>query len=68
MPQPPLPSSSSRFALRLRRSVLRGYELALYALLLAMVLGVVLPPAPHEKDDDALQCGNIQSSPRVITR
>jgi hypothetical protein len=58
----------SRFALRLRRTVLRWYEIGLYALLLAMALSLALPAAPSEAEEAPLQCGNIQSSPMVSIR
>ena len=56
----------SRFLLRLRRRVVHGYELLLYALLLSLALGVGLAASPAGASDD--QCGNIHSSPSVITR
>lgn len=49
---------------RLRRAVLRGYELGLYAMLLAMLAGAAIAAA---EADDA-QCGNSLSSPEVINR
>ncbi len=58
----------SRFALRLRRTLLRWYEIGLYALLLAMAFSLALPAAPWEAEEGAPQCGNIQSSPIVSTR
>ncbi len=57
-----------RFAGRLRRRFLLGYELALYALLLGMALAVALPAAPAEAGDEPPQCGKTQSSPVVISR
>lgn len=55
----------SRFAWRLRRRLLLGYELALYALLVAMALAVALPA---EADEEPLQCGKAFSSATVMTR
>lgn len=56
-------------ACRLRRGLLRSYEVTLYVLLLALGLAVALPPWPGEAGEAApLQCGNIQSSAVVITR
>jgi hypothetical protein len=67
MPRPPA-TRSLRLALRLRRGAVRWYEVALYLLLLAMTLAVLLPSAAQEADDDPVQCGNSQSSPMVMTR
>jgi hypothetical protein len=58
----------SRFAWRLRRRALRGYEIALYGLLVAMALATALPAASFETEEAPAQCGNIQSSPTVMTR
>lgn len=58
----------SRFAWRVRQRALRWYEIGLYALLLAMALAVALPAASSEAEDVPAQCGNIQSSPTVMTR
>ena len=57
---------TSRFLLRLRQRALSGYELLLYALLLAFVFAVGLASSPAGAED--VQCGNIQSSAVVITR
>ena len=59
-------NDSSRFFLRLRQRALRGYELLLYAFLLALAFGVGLAASPVAAEDG--QCGNIQSSPHVMTR
>jgi hypothetical protein len=58
----------SRLAWRLRRHLLRCYELGLYVLLLAMMLAVALPALSADTPDESVQCGNIQSSAVVITR
>ena len=58
----------ARLALRLRRGLLRSYEVTLYVLLLALGLAVALPPFPGEAEEAPLQCGNIQSRAVVITR
>ena len=55
----------SRFLLRLRQRAVRGYEWLLYALLLALLFGVGLASSTPAEE---VQCGNIQSSPEVITR
>ena len=55
-----------RFFLRLHRRAVQGYELLLYGLLLALTLGVVFASSPAGAED--VQCGNIHSSPSVITR
>ena len=55
-----------RFLLRLRQHALRGYELLLYAFLLALAFSVGLAASPVAAED--VQCGNIQSKPQVITR
>lgn len=63
-------SDLDRFFLRLRRAVLRCYEAGLYAMLLAMVAAASFAAATTaaDADDDAIQCGNIQSSPAVMER
>lgn len=55
----------SRFLLRARQRALRGYELLLYAFLLALAFGVGFASSSAAEE---VQCGNIQSSPHVITR
>lgn len=54
-----------RFLLRLRRRLLRGYELLLYALLLALAGGTVLAAASGAGPDT--HCGSIHSTMGVIT-
>ena len=61
-------SPSQRFLYRLRRRLLRFYELALYSTLVALALAVVWPPDAPAADDEAVQCGQIQSSTVVIDR
>ena len=56
----------SRFLVRLRDRALYGYELLLYAFLLALAFGVGLAASPAAAED--VQCGNIQSKPHVIIR
>ena len=58
----------ARFAARLRQQLLRWYEMALCAALLAMALAVVSPSPAAVAEEEAAQCGNIQSSADVITR
>jgi hypothetical protein len=59
-----------RFFLRLRRAVLRCYEVGLYAMLLVMLAAVTFAAASAaaEADDEGAQCGNSQSSPAVRNR
>ena len=54
-----------RIPSRLRQQVARWYEIGLCATLLALALAVA---APGEAADDAVQCGNIQSSTVVMHR
>ena len=54
-----------RLAPRLRQQALRWYEIGLCATLLALSLAIA---APGELADDAVQCGNIQSSTVVMNR
>ena len=54
-----------RTLLRLRRRAVYCYELLLYALLLAMGLGVAWSVAPAGEDS---YCGKSHSSAPVITR
>lgn len=56
---------TDRFLLRLRRRLLRGYELLLYALLLALAGGTVLAAGSGAGPGD--HCGSIQSTMGVIT-
>ena len=58
-------SDGSRFLLRLRQRALRSYEWLLYALLLALLFAVGLVSSTAAEE---AQCGNIQSSPEVMTR
>ena len=64
-PEPSM-TPTHRFFLRLRQRAVRGYELLLYAFLLALAFGVGLAASPVAAEDT--QCGNIQSRPDVITR
>jgi hypothetical protein len=52
-----------RFLLRLRRRAVHWYELFLYALLLALAIGVALAASPA---GDEAQCGSIPSSTGVM--
>jgi len=62
-------SPTHRFLYRLRRRLLRFYELALYSTLIALALAVVWPSdAPAAADAEAVQCGQIQSSTVVMHR
>ena len=62
-------SAASRFAFRLRQRALRWYEIALCAALLAMALALVSPSsASGAEEEEAVQCGNIQSSTVVMQR
>jgi hypothetical protein len=54
-----------RFFLRLRQRAVHGYELLLYALLLALAFGAALAASPAGAED--AQCGNIQSSTVVMS-
>jgi len=54
-----------RVLLRLRRRAVHCYELLLYAMLLALTLGVAFASSPAGARD--AQCGNIHSSATVIT-
>ena len=59
-------SPFSRFLLRLRRHLLRGYELGMSALLLAVAFAALAPLAGAGEPE--AQCGNIQSSATVMQR
>ena len=56
-----------RFAIRLRHEALRCYEILLCAMLLALALAIAWPLSPPG-EDEAVQCGNTQSSSGVYTR
>ena len=56
-----------RFLWRLRQRALRVYEILLYLSLGGMIVAIALPSA-GAADDEATQCGNIQSSPAVMNR
>jgi len=58
-------TSFSRGLLRLRQRAVKFYELLLYALLLSLALAVGLASTSVAEE---AQCGNIHSSPSVITR
>ena len=63
---PELPMTPMRRVfLRLCRRAVYCYELVLYALLLALTLGVAFASSPTGARD--AQCGNIHSSATVIT-
>lgn len=55
----------SRFFLRLRRRLLHGYELLLYALLLSLAVGVIQAAASGTGTAAPAHCGNTQSSSGV---
>lgn len=57
-------TSTQRLFLRLRERVVRGYELLLYAFLLALTFAVVLAASPVAGEEPA-QCGNTHSSSGV---
>jgi hypothetical protein len=57
----------SRFFVRLRRRVLQAYDALLYAMLLALAAGALIP-ASAQAPDEPVHCGNIQSSAVVINR
>lgn len=57
-----------RFALRLRQQAVRWYEIALCATLLALALAISAPSTANEGAEEAVQCGNIQSSTAVMHR
>ena len=57
-----------RLLLRLRRRVLQCYDLLLYAMLIALAAGALVPAASQEAGDDPVHCGNSQGSAVVITR
>jgi hypothetical protein len=58
----------SRLTFRLRRRALHWYEIGLCTALLAMALAVAVPSFSAQARDDAVQCGNIQSSTVVMQR
>lgn len=61
-------SRLSRLARRVRRQLLRWYEIGLCALLLALALAIAAPSSARDEAGDSVQCGNIQSSTVVIDR
>jgi hypothetical protein len=58
----------SRFLVRLRRRILQAYDALLYAMLLALAAGALIPASAQDPAEDPPYCGNIQSSTVVITR
>jgi hypothetical protein len=56
-----------RFLLRLRRRFFRGYELLMFAALLALAATALLP-ARADPARPASQCGNNHMSPTVMHR
>jgi hypothetical protein len=63
----PAMTSTQRFFLRLRERAVRGYELLLYAFLLALMFSVPLAASPAAGEEPA-HCGNAHSSSGVYTR
>ena len=57
-----------RLLLRLRRRVLQCYDLLLYAMLIGLLAGALVPASSQEARDDPVHCGNIQGSAVIITR
>lgn len=60
-------TSTQRLFQRLRERAVRGYELLLYAFLLALMFSVALAVPPALGEEPA-QCGNSHSSTGVYTR
>jgi hypothetical protein len=60
-------TDTERVLLRLRQRALQCYEYLLFAMLLALAGGVAWT-ASSAAQEDAAQCGNIQSSAAVMTR
>ena len=58
----------SRFFVRLRRRVLQAYDALLYAMLLALAAGALIPASVQDPPEEPVHCGNIQSSAVVINR
>jgi hypothetical protein len=57
-----------RLLLRLRRRILQCYDILLYAMLLALAAGALLPASAQDAAQEPAYCGNIQSSAVVIAR
>jgi hypothetical protein len=58
----------SRFFVRLRRRILQAYDALLYAMLLALAAGALIPAPAQDPPEEPAQCGNIQTSGVVMTR
>jgi hypothetical protein len=59
----------SRFFVRLRRRILQAYDALLYAMLLALAAGALIPSSAQDPPpEEPAQCGNIQSSAVVMTK
>jgi hypothetical protein len=61
----------SRFPLRLRQRLLRGYEITMLGLLLTIAVAALAPSQPVGRaapQPGELQCGKNQSSTEVIIR
>ena len=58
----------SRFLVRLRRRILQAYDALLYAMLLALAAGTLIPASAQDPLEETAQCGNIQSRAVVMTR
>jgi hypothetical protein len=59
---------AQRLLLRLRRRILQCYDILLYAMLLALAAGALIPASAQDPPQEPAYCGNIQSSAAVITR
>ena len=48
----------SRFFVRLRRRVLQAYDALLYAMLLALAAGALIPASAQDPPEEPVQCGS----------
>lgn len=63
----PLPQRA-RWGLRLRRRLLRAYEIAMTGVLLGIALGAALPASPGSAAPIAGFCGTVQGSAAATKR
>ena len=52
----------SRFFVRLRRRVLQAYDALLYAMLLALAAGALIPTSAQDPPEEPVQCGSRAAS------
>ena len=58
----------SRFFVRLWRRVLQAYDALLYAMLLALAAGALIPASAQDPPEEPAQCGASSAAPSVMAQ